>query len=134
NNWFVEPYVRTSYYTAQDKDIALNNGMTANIDNNRSAKGEIGTHLGTKIDLNNGAIIRPYAKVAIEREFIKSNTVTINQVNDFNNDLSGHTAKYGLGMDINLMKQTSVYAEANYRNGTHVESPIMANIGFRINF
>ncbi len=134
NNWFVEPYVRTSYYTAQDKDIALNNGMTANIDNNRSAKGEIGTHLGTKIDLNNGAIIRPYAKVAIEREFIKSNTVTINQVNDFNNDLSGHTAKYGLGMDINLTKQTSVYAEANYRNGTHVESPIMANIGFRINF
>ncbi|MBV8029860.1 autotransporter outer membrane beta-barrel domain-containing protein, partial [Yersinia pestis] len=35
NNWFVEAYVRTSYYTAQVNDIALNNGMTANIDNNR---------------------------------------------------------------------------------------------------
>lgn len=134
DNWFVEPYARASYYTAQAKDIALNNGMKANIDDNRSAKGELGTHVGTKFDLKNGAIIRPYAKVAIEREFITSNTVTINQENDFNNDLSGNTAKYGLGMDVNLTKQTSVYAEANYRKGTHVESPVMANIGFRINF
>lgn len=134
DNWFVEPYVRTSYFTAQDKDIALNNGMKAKIDSNRSAKGELGTHLGTKLDLKNGAIVRPYAKVGIEREFIKSNTVTINQVNDFNNDFSGNTAKYGLGVDVNLTKQTTLYAETNYRKGTHVESPIMANIGFRINF
>ncbi|QHB31523.1 autotransporter outer membrane beta-barrel domain-containing protein [Yersinia canariae] len=134
DNWFVEPYARASYFTAQDKDIALNNGMKANIDNNRSAKGELGTHVGTKFDLKNGAIIRPYAKVAIEREFITSNTVTINQANDFNNDFSGNTAKYGLGMDVNLTKQTTVYAEANYRKGTNVESPVMANIGFRVNF
>ncbi|WP_145582772.1 autotransporter outer membrane beta-barrel domain-containing protein [Yersinia thracica] len=134
DNWFVEPYARASYFTAQAKDIALSNGMKANIDNNRSAKGELGTHVGTKFDLKNGAIIRPYAKVAIEREFITSNTVIINQFNDFNNDLSGNTAKYGLGMDVNLTKQTTVYAEANYRKGTYVESPVMANIGFRVNF
>ncbi|CNL62021.1 autotransporter outer membrane beta-barrel domain-containing protein [Yersinia kristensenii] len=134
DNWFVEPYARASYFTAQAKDIALSNGMKANIDHNRSAKGELGTQVGTKFDLKNGAIIRPYAKVAIEREFITSNTVKINQVNDFNNDFSGNTAKYGLGVDVNLTKQTTVYAEANYRKGTYVESPIMANIGFRVNF
>lgn len=134
DNWFVEPYARASYYTAQAKDIALNNGMKASIDDNRSAKSELGTHVGTKFDLKNGAIIRPYAKVAIEQEFMTSNTVTINQENDFNNDFSGNTAKYGLGMDVSLTKQTSVYAEANYRKGTHIESPVMANIGFRINF
>ncbi|MDA5490581.1 autotransporter outer membrane beta-barrel domain-containing protein [Yersinia kristensenii] len=134
DNWFVEPYARASYFTAQAKDIALSNGMKANIDHNRSAKGELGTQVGTKFDLKNGAIIRPYTKVAIEREFITSNTVKINQVNDFNNDFSGNTAKYGLGVDVNLTKQTTVYAEANYRKGTYVESPIMANIGFRVNF
>ncbi|OVZ79657.1 autotransporter outer membrane beta-barrel domain-containing protein [Yersinia kristensenii] len=134
DNWFLEPYARASYFTAQAKDIALSNGMKANIDHNRSAKGELGTQVGTKFDLKNGAIIRPYAKVAIEREFITSNTVKINQVNDFNNDFSGNTAKYGLGVDVNLTKQTTVYAEANYRKGTYVESPIMANIGFRVNF
>ncbi|HDL7747815.1 TPA: autotransporter outer membrane beta-barrel domain-containing protein [Yersinia enterocolitica] len=134
DNWFVEPYARASYFTAQAKDIALNNGMKANIDNNRSAKGELGTHVGTQFDLKNGAIVRPYAKVAIEREFMTSNTVTINQVNDFKNDFSGNTAKYGLGIDVNLTKQTTVYAEANYRKGTYIESPVMANIGFRVNF
>ncbi|WP_145526869.1 autotransporter outer membrane beta-barrel domain-containing protein [Yersinia rohdei] len=134
DSWFVEPYARTSYFTAQDKDITLNNGMKAKTGNNHSVKSELGTHLGTKFDLKNGAIIRPYAKVAIEREFITSNTVTINQVNDFNNDFSGNTAKYGLGVDVNLTRQTTLYAEANYRNGTHIESPIMANIGIRVNF
>ncbi|WP_049689138.1 autotransporter outer membrane beta-barrel domain-containing protein [Yersinia aldovae] len=133
-NWFVEPYIRTSYFTAQGKDIVLNNGMKAGLDNNRSAKGEIGTQIGTEFDLKNGAIIRPYAKVAVEREFIKSNSVTINQVNDFNNNLSGNTGKYGLGVDLNLTRQASIYAEANYRKGSYVESPIMANIGFRVNF
>lgn len=134
DNWFIEPYARASYFTAQAKDIALNNGMKANIDNNRSATGELGTHIGTKFDLKNGAIIRPYAKIAIEREFMTSNSVIINQVNDFNNDFSGNTAKYGLGVDVNLTKKTTIYAQANYRKGQYVESPIMANVGFRVNF
>ncbi|MCM7775081.1 autotransporter outer membrane beta-barrel domain-containing protein, partial [Enterobacter asburiae] len=42
--------------------------------------------------------------------------------------------RYGAGLDMQISKTTSVYAEANYQNGNHVETPIMANAGFRINF
>ncbi|SFD16374.1 autotransporter outer membrane beta-barrel domain-containing protein [Pragia fontium] len=132
--WFTEPYVRGSYFTAESKDIELNNGMKANTGNNRSARGELGAIVGTKFSLQNGSEIRPYARLAIEREFIKHNTVTINDTNDFNNNLSGNSGKYGAGVDININDNTSVYAEANYRQGGHVESPIMGNVGFRIAF
>lgn len=134
DSWFTEPYLRGSYFIAESKNIELNNGMKANTGNNRSARGELGTIIGTKLSLQNGSEIKPYVRLAVEREFIKHNTVNINQAYDFNNDLSGNTGKYGAGVDIKVTPATSVYAEANYRQGSHVESPVMANMGFRISF
>ena len=134
DTWFAEPYLRTSYFIAESKDITLNNGMKANIDNNRSAKAEIGSTFGTQFSLSNGTDIKPYIRVAVEREFIKSNNVTINRNNDFNNDFSSNAGKYGAGVNVQMTSTTTLYAEANYRNGQHVESPLMGNVGFRINF
>ncbi|WP_134531633.1 autotransporter outer membrane beta-barrel domain-containing protein [Budvicia aquatica] len=65
---------------------------------------------------------------------MKSNNVTINDVNDFNNNVSGNVGKYGLGTNIQVNSDTHVFAEINYRKGQYVESPIIGNIGFRVNF
>lgn len=131
---FAEPYLRTSFYQAKGKKIVLSNGMTADINKSRSLKAELGSTIGTRLSWNNGMEINPYFRVAVEREFIQSNKVTINRRNNFNNDFSGTAGKYGLGVDIKLSSQSAVYAEANYRKGQYIESPIMANVGFRINF
>ncbi|PHI32825.1 autotransporter outer membrane beta-barrel domain-containing protein [Budvicia aquatica] len=132
--WFAEPYLLTSFFSADTKDVKLNNGMKADIDNNRSLKNEVGTTLGYRISVNSDVIIQPYSRLAIEREFIKSNNVTINDVNDFNNNVSGNVGKYGLGTNIQVNSDTHVFAEINYRKGQYVESPIIGNIGFRVNF
>ncbi len=131
---FVEPYLRASYFSAESKSIELNNGMKADLDHNRSAKGELGISVGKTFDLAQGTTLSPYVKAAIEREFIKSNNVRINQRYDFNNDFSGNIGKYGLGVNATVSEKTSLYMELNYRNGSQIESPIQGNIGFRYNF
>lgn len=131
---FVEPYLRASYFSAESKDITLNNGMKADLGHNRSAKGEFGMTLGKTFDLDKGTKLSPYVKAAIEHEFIKTNEVQINQHYNFNNDFSGSMGKYGLGINATVSEKTSFYMELNYRNGSQIESPIQGNVGFRYNF
>jgi outer membrane autotransporter protein len=134
NNYFIEPYIRATYFIAESKNIQLDNGMNAKLYNSKSAKGEIGTSFGKLFDLNNGSNITTYARVALEREFIKNNNIIINNVNEFNNNFSGNIGKYGIGVNSQVNKLTSIYAEIDYRKGQKIESPIMGNVGFRINF
>ncbi|GKX61983.1 autotransporter [Pragia fontium] len=130
----IEPYLRASYFSAESKNITLNNGMKADIDQSHSAKGEVGIIVGKAFDLNNGAKLSPYVRAAIEREFIRSNNVRINQRYDFNNDFSGDIGKYGVGLNAQITAQTSLYMEMDYRKGSQVETPIEGNLGFRFNF
>lgn len=134
DNWFVEPYLRTAYFQSEGNKIVLSNGMGADINKNRSLKTEVGSSLGINIPLNNSYKIKPYIHFAVEKEFIKSNKVKINNRDYFYNDFSGINGKYGLGTEIELSSKGSVYSEFNYRNGEHIESPITANIGFSISF
>lgn len=134
DEYFIEPYMRASYFIAQSKSIELDNGMSAKFDNSKSLKGEVGTSFGKTFLLNNGADITPYARIAIEREFIKNNGITINSVNNFNNDFSGNIGKYGVGLNSQVTKSTAIFAEVDYRKGNKIESPIMGNVGFRILF
>lgn len=131
---FVEPYVRASYFTADGKDVTLSNGLQAKADRLQSIRGEAGVSAGKHFDLKNGMTVSPYATVAAEHEFDRNNEVRMNDAYNFNNDFSGTTGRYGLGVTSQLTRTASVYAEANYRNGEHVESPLMANAGFRVNF
>lgn len=129
----VDPYVRASYFAAQGKDMALSNGMKADIGTQKSAKGELGVSVGKAVEVRS-VTLSPYVTAAVEHEFLKDNTVTFNDRYTYKNDQSGTLGKFGAGMTAQVSKNAQVFVEADYRKGNKVESPIMANAGFRVNF
>lgn len=130
---WVEPYIRGTYFVTDSQNFTLDNGMLAHTGVTRSARVELGSTLGVDYTVDSKTI-RPYVRAALENEFIKSNRVTINDTDEFNNDFSGVVGKYGIGISANVSEKANVYAEASYRKGHNLESPIVANLGFRINF
>lgn len=131
--FWVEPYFRATGFHGSSQDITLNNGMTAKLGSVRSIQGEIGVNSGKNYIVGKMQV-KPYLKAAIAHEFISNNNVQINDAYNFDNDYSGTIGRYGAGVDVVLSKNASVYAEADYQKGTNVETPVMANAGFRIKF
>ena len=132
NTW-AQPYVRTTAFRADAKDISLNNGMKADIGAAKSLQAEAGVNLGMTLDVG-GKEVKPYLSAAVSHEFSDNNKVRINDSYDFRNDISGTTGKYGLGVSAQLTPNAGVWAEARYENGKHTESPVTASVGFRFNF
>lgn len=132
NTW-AQPYVRTTAFRADEKDIRLNNGMKANIGAIKSLQAEAGVKLGMTLDVG-GKEVKPYLSAAVSHEFSDNNKVRINDSYDFRNDISGTTGKYGLGVNAQLTPNAGVWAEARYENGKQTESPVTASVGFRFNF
>ena len=133
DNTWAQPYVRTTAFRADAKDISLNNGMKASIGTTKSLQAEAGVNLGMNLDIA-GKTVKPYLKAAISHEFSDNNKVRINDSYDFRNDISGTTGKYGLGVSAQLTPNAGVWAEARYENGKHTESPVTGSVGFRFNF
>ncbi|MFM1347358.1 autotransporter outer membrane beta-barrel domain-containing protein [Yersinia proxima] len=131
-NLVLEPYGKVSYSRISSADYTLSNGMAADVAKADSVQGELGTILASSYTLNQIAI-KPYIKLAIAREFIKTNTVAINNIG-FDNDFSGNVGKYGMGIDATVANNTSIFAEVDYLNGSKIETPVTANIGFRLRF
>ncbi|CNG58233.1 putative autotransporter [Yersinia enterocolitica] len=133
DNAWAQPYVRTTAFRADAKDISLNNGMEASLGATKSLQAEAGVNLGMNLDVA-GKTVKPYLKAAVSHEFSDSNKVRINNLYDFNNDISGTMGKYGAGVSAQLTPNAEVWAEANYQKGGKIESPVTGSVGFRINF
>ncbi len=131
---YIEPYLRAAYFTADGRDVKLSNGLEAKADRMQSMRGETGVSVGKRIDLGESMSVSPYVTAAVEHEFIKHNDVLMGGTEHFNNDFSGTTGRYGAGIAAQLTSNTSVYSEVSYRKGNHVESPLMADAGVRIDF
>ncbi|EHN3593006.1 autotransporter outer membrane beta-barrel domain-containing protein, partial [Escherichia coli] len=132
NTWLL-PYARTTALAVNDDNISLSNGMKAEINTTHSFQGEVGVNLGMDLDIGKTKI-RPYLTAGVSHEFSNHNKVKINKAYDFTNDISGTTGKYGLGMDVQLTSNASIWGEANYLKGNNVESPVTGTVGFKINF
>ncbi|EPW9106342.1 autotransporter outer membrane beta-barrel domain-containing protein, partial [Escherichia coli] len=132
NTWLL-PYARTTALAVNDNNISLSNGMKAEINTTHSFQGEVGVNLGMDLDVGKTKI-RPYLTAGVSHEFSNHNKVKINKAYDFTNDISGTTGKYGLGMDVQLTSNASIWGEANYLKGNNVESPVTGTVGFKINF
>ena len=133
DNTWAQPYVRTTAFRTDAKDISLNNGMKASIGTTKSLQAETGVNLGMNLDIA-GKTVKPYLKAAISHEFSDNNKVRINDRYDFTNNISGTTGKYGAGVSAQLTPNAEVWAEANYQKGVNIESPVTGSVGFRINF
>ena len=133
DNTWAQPYVRTTAFRTDAKDISLNNGMKASIGTTKSLQAEAGLNLGMTLDAG-GKEVKPYLSAAVSHEFSDNNKARINDSYDFRNDISGTTGKYGLGVSAQLTPNAGVWAEARYENGKHTESPVTGSVGFRFNF
>lgn len=129
----VQPYGRLQYARIGSADYELSNGMRADIHSADSFQGEAGTLVSTSFDVSS-AVLKPYARLAVVHEFTKENDVTINRTNTFSNDFSGSTGKYGLGLDAQITPQAAFYTEINYLKGNKSETPLSADLGFRVRF
>ena len=132
NTW-IQPYLRSTAFRAESKDISLDNGMKAKAGTTKSLQGEVGVNLGMNLDVA-GTVVRPYLTTAVSHEFSDNNRVRINDSYDFTNDISGTTGKYGAGVSAQLTANAGVWAEVSYQNGENTESPVTGSVGFRINF
>ena len=132
NTW-IQPYLRSTAFRAESKDISLDNGMKAKAGTTKSLQGEVGVNLGMNFDVA-GTVVRPYLTTAVSHEFSDNNKVRINDSYNFTNDISGTTGKYGAGVSAQLTANAGVWAEASYQNGENTESPVTGSVGFRINF
>ncbi|MBN6377773.1 autotransporter outer membrane beta-barrel domain-containing protein [Escherichia coli] len=132
NTW-IQPYLRSTAFRAESKDISLDNGMKAKAGTTKSLQGEVGVNLGINLDVA-GTVVRPYLTTAVSHEFSDNNRVRINDRYNFTNDISGTTGKYGAGVSAQLTANAGVWAEASYQNGENTESPVTGSVGFRINF
>ncbi len=131
---FVEPYVQMAMFRGGKSEYRLDSGMKVRADAAKSVKGELGITLGRKFSLASGALIQPYARLAVRQEFMKNNDVIINDTERFANDMSGITGRYGLGVTASLNERWSAYGELNYEMGSHIETPYSGHIGFRYSF
>ncbi|HCE8947655.1 TPA: autotransporter outer membrane beta-barrel domain-containing protein [Morganella morganii] len=129
----VQPYGKLQYARIGSADYQLSNGMRADIHSADSFQGEAGALVSTSFDVSS-AVLKPYARLAVVHEFTKENDVTINRANTFSNDFSGSTGKYGLGLDAQITPQAAFYTEINYLKGNKSETPVSADLGFRVRF
>jgi outer membrane autotransporter protein len=133
NNWFVEPFAQLAAMQAGGNDYTLDNGMQVENATMSSLVARIGGTVGVKYELENGAVVQPYVKVAIAQEFADDNKVWVNG-NQFNNDLSGLRGEIGFGVAAQLTDALQLHADFDYANGKNIEQKWGANIGLRYAF
>ena len=127
------PYARMAFVQMTREDVKLSNGMKGNTGSPRSVTGEAGAKLSGKFSLG-ATEFRPYLSAAMVQEFTDSNEVTINERHRFDNNVKGTSGKYGLGASVDVGKDVTLYGEANYRQGSHVEAPVQGVLGIRVGF
>ena len=79
-------------------------------------------------------MIQPYWRLAVRNEFIKNNDDVMDHTENFTNDLSGTSGKYGLGMTAKLNDRWSAWGEVSYEKGQHIETPYSGQLGIRYSF
>ncbi|WP_287189523.1 autotransporter outer membrane beta-barrel domain-containing protein [Paraburkholderia sp.] len=130
NNWFVEPYVQLAGLFSSGSSFALDNGMQATNGRSASLQGKIGAAAGKNIELDDGNVIQPYAKLAFIDEFAHSNPAYVNGI-AFSNDLSGTRGEFAVGMTAQIKKSFHLYGEYSYAKGQKIEKPWALTGGMR---
>ncbi len=133
NGYFLEPYAQFSSVWIKGDSYALDNGMQARNDQTQSVLAKVGASAGRSIILKDGAVVRPYVRLAAAHEFARDNEVKVNSTR-FDNDLSGSRAEVGAGVSVSLSERLQLHADFDYMKGRHVDQPWGANVGLKLAF
>lgn len=131
--YFVEPYAQFSSVWVKGGSYALDNGMQARNNHSQSVLAKVGASAGRSITLKDGAVLRPYLRVAAAQEFARDNEVKVNKTR-FDNDLFGSRAEVGAGVSVSLSERLQLHADFDYMKGKQVEQPWGANVGLKLAF
>jgi len=133
DQWFVEPFAQASGLLVSGENYRLDNGMDASSNKADSLLGKAGSHLGRTFALDEGGFVQPYVKAAVAHEFVKNNSVKIND-NRFSNDLSGSRIELGAGVAAQVTEVLQVHADFDFMKGRNIEQPWGVNLGVRYNW
>ncbi|MEN3929524.1 autotransporter outer membrane beta-barrel domain-containing protein [Microvirga sp. W0021] len=133
NGWFIEPYVKLTYFSVEGKTVHLSNGMKGKMSAYESLTSEIALTIGKTIKTED-VIWKPYVTAGWSYEFMDSNKVVINDLNQFNTNFTGSMGRIGVGVSAQLKSGFLIYGEVNYRAGRNVTAPVQANFGLRYQF
>lgn len=118
NHFFATPYIELSLYRQNRKDYQLYNYTIRNRAS-KSIQTNIGSRLGYTFIGNNGkSSITPYIDVKLNREFIGSNKIYLDN-NYVNAATKGNALYTALGATLNLNSQTAGYLNIGHKHGHH---------------
>lgn len=127
------PFAGLNGWLTPSESVSLNNGMTAETGDGRSLQAEAGLRFSTRLDV--GAVkVAPYATAALSQALVKNGSTRINETVDFTNDFTGTGGKLSGGVSVMLTSSTRVWMEAGYAKSEHAESPLVGNVGLRVDF
>jgi outer membrane autotransporter protein len=132
-NTTLSPFIGFTGFTSQSDDYRLSNGMQAHPGTAKSALAQVGVRVSQPTSTHSGAQFTPWVKVALEQEFVHSNTIRVNS-DRFNNDIAGSRGSYQAGISAMLTPQTQLNVSMMYEKGDGIESPWTGSLGMNYAF
>lgn len=127
------PFAGLNGWLTPSESVRLNNGMTAETGDGRSLQAEAGLRFSTRLDAGE-VKVAPYATAALSQALVKNGSTRINETVDFTNDFTGTGGKLSGGVSVMLTPSTTIWMEAGYAKSEHAESPLVGNVGLRVDF
>ncbi|KLP57639.1 hypothetical protein ABR39_05275 [Enterobacter genomosp. O] len=127
------PFVGLDGWMTPSEHVKLNNGMTAETGDGRSLQAQAGLRVSTRLEAGEVQVM-PYATAALIQGLVKNGSTQINETYDFTNDFTGTGGTFTGGISVMVTPSTRVWMDASYAKGEHVESPVVGNVGLRVDF
>ncbi len=133
NRWFVEPQAQVSMLYARSDNYRLDNGLQVQPGDGLSTQIRTGARAGRNLQLQDGTRLQPYLKAGWVEDLSAQNKVRTNGIAS-RPDGNGGGWYAGVGVTGELSRQHQVYAEVETSEGSNIDRPWAANLGYRFTF
>lgn len=127
------PFAGLDGWMTPSESVKLNNGMMAETGDGRSLQAQAGLRVTTRLEAGEMQVM-PYATASLSQGLVKNGSTRINETYDFTNDFTGTGGKFTGGFSVMITPSTQVWLDASYAKSEHVESPVVGNVGLRVDF
>ncbi|MBW8356003.1 MAG: autotransporter outer membrane beta-barrel domain-containing protein [Pseudomonas sp.] len=131
--WFVEPQVQVSMLYARSDNYRLDNGLQVEPGDGLSTQVRTGARVGRNLQLDSGTRLQPYLKAGWIEDLSAQNKVRTNGIGS-RPDGSGGGWYAGAGITGELTRNHQVFAEVETSEGSNIDRPWAANVGYRLSF